>query len=152
MASTPLFTRDELAAAFMLLMPAAEAAKLATEWFGQFADEIDEQGRFVYPDTWGDPKPIEPRASVEPPAEWDLPEAVVADERTFQGWTDGDARAWFMRLGDLHLALVATVNEDLYERMRRARYMSNKVAARNRQQIVRAVRAYRIARGWPPAV
>ena len=50
--------------------------------------------------------------------------------------------AHLLRFGDLHLALVALVNDDLYERMRRVRGMTEKVAERNRLQLRRGVAAY----------
>jgi hypothetical protein len=77
---------------------------------------------------------------------------VAADEALFRNWNDEEAEGWLLRLGDIHLSLVALVNEDLCERMRRVRYMSRIGAKRDRLQLRRAVRAYRRTRGWPPAV
>jgi hypothetical protein len=56
---TPLFTRDELAAAFELLLPAEKADTLATRWWEEFAYAVDADGRFLYPGTWGTPRPID---------------------------------------------------------------------------------------------
>lgn len=63
-----------------------------------------------------------------------------------------DVEAWLLRLYDLHLSLVALVSPALYQRMRTARFMSARSAARSRLQLTRAVRAYRRLRGWPPAI
>ena len=47
-----------------------------------------------------------------------------------------------LRYCDLHLALVALVNDELYERMRSVRGMTEGGAQRNRQQRRRGVDAY----------
>ena len=153
LAPTPLFTRDELAAAFAFLLPTAKADELATRWWDEFADAVDATGCFVHHDTWGIPRPVdEHEAAPQNKPEWHLPEIIATDEALFRNWSDEEAERWLLRLGDLHLALVALVNDDLFERMRRVRYLSRAAAERNRLQLTRAVRAYRSARKWPPAV
>ena|SRR6185437_6148839 len=153
---TPLWTAAELAAAFALLLPEAEAAALAKEWFASFAsepDDVDAGGRYVHRRAWGGPHPATPEDDEEDAPEWHAPEQVRRDEGLFSGWSHAEAVDWLgPRLGDIHLALAALVSDELYERMRVARFMSRRGAARNRLQLTRAVRAYRRARGWPPAV
>lgn len=151
MAPTPLFTRDELSDGFALLVSPARADELATRWFELFADEVDERGRFVYGEAWGSPQPRSLSVARDP-EEQSSAESIERDEALFRHFDDAVAEDWLMRLGDLHLALVALVNDDLFERMSRARDMSEAAAARNRLQLQRAVRAYRRSRGWPPAV
>lgn len=156
MINTPLWTAAELGAAFALLLPEAEARALAAEWFADFAREhgaVDTDGRYVYSGSWGSPRPPVPGDDEEDAPEWHAPEQMRRDEALFAGWSDADAIAWLgPRLGDIHLALSALVSRELYERMRAARFMSRRSAARNRLQLTRAVRSYRKARGWPPAI
>ena len=151
MPSTLSFSRDELAAAFALLLPAKKAELLADEWFETIAGS-DADGLYVHPSTWGSPREVEPQASVDVPPEWSAPDVIRRDESLFLTRSEEEVRDLLLRLGDTHLALLAVVSEDLYERMRQARFMTNEGAARNRLQAIRAVRAYRRARGLPPAV
>jgi hypothetical protein len=147
---TPLFTQDELRRAFTLLLPPEHAAALAARWFAEFASSGElVDGMFVYPCAWAEPTDVPVQAvRDEDRAEWDTPEIVAADERTFRTFTEADAEAWFLRLGDLHLALVALVSPDADARLQQVRRLSPRAAARSRLQIERAVRAYRAARGW----
>jgi hypothetical protein len=153
---TPLWTAAELGLAFALLLPEAEARALAAEWFADFAGkpgDIDADGRYVYPRPWGGPRSPAPGDDEEDAPEWHAPEQVRQDEALFAGWSDAEAVEWLgPRLADIHLALAALISDELYERMRAARFMSRRSAARNRLQLTRAVRAYRAAREWPPAV
>ena len=148
---TPLFTRSELARAFALLLPADRADELATRWFDQLADKVDALGRFVYPTSWSASSDDASPPVTQTP-DWSSAESVARDEAFFQDFNESDADERFLRLGDLHLALVALLDEDLYGRMLRARGMTEAGAARNRLQLQRAVRAYRRSKGWPPAV
>jgi hypothetical protein len=150
MPPTPLFTQFELAQAFTLVLPDERARALAAKWWEEFAHTVDDRGRFVYHDDWGTPRPID--GPDNPPTdkpEWHTQEVIV-DEALFRDWDDEQAESWLLRLGDIHLSLVALANDDSFERMRRARYMTRSAAERNRLQITRAVRAYRRSRGWPP--
>ena len=153
---TPLWTAAELGAAFALLLPETEARALAAEWFADFAGEpgdVDADGRYVHPGPWGGPRSPAPGDDEEDDPEWHAPEQVRQDEALFARWSDAETVEWLgPRLGDIHLALAALVSDELYERMRAARFMSRRGAARNRLQLTRAVRAYRGARDWPPAV
>ena len=151
MPSTLTFSWDELTAAFALLLPAKTAELLADEWFETIAGSAAD-GRYVHPSTWGSPREVEPQARVNVPPEWNAPDVITRDESLFLTRSEEDVRDLLLRLGDTHLALLAVVNEDLYERMRQARFMTNEGAARNRLQVIRAVRAYRRARGLPPTV
>jgi hypothetical protein len=152
MASTLSFSRDELTAAFALLLPPKDAELLANEWFETIGAGSDADGRYVHSSTWGPPREVEAQSRVDVPAEWNAPDVVARDENLFLSWSYQDVRDWLLRLGETHLALLALVNDDLYERMRQVRFMTNKGAARNRLQVLRAVRAYRRAHGLPPAV
>jgi hypothetical protein len=153
---TPLWTAAELEAAFALLLPEAEARVLAAEWFASFAGEpgdVDADGRYVYPRPWGHVRPPAPGDDDEDAPEWHTPEQVRRDEALFASWSDAETVSWLgPRLDDTHLSLAALISDELYERMRAARFMSRRSAARNRLQLTRAVRAYRNAREWPPAV
>lgn len=151
---TTLFSRDELAAAFALLLPRPRAEALATRWFEHSADEIDQHGRYLYPGPWNRPggSSIPAPAGTPSGTDWDSPAWVAFDERTFAYMDEDDAEECFMALSDLHLALVALVSEELYQRMRIARGATEAQAARRRLQMIRAVRAYRRRMGWPPAV
>ena len=144
------FTRDELAASFALLMPQDIAYQLAAEWWELFSEPGSTE--YSHVTTWGPVKPVEPQGHVELAEEWNTPDMVLRDESLFLHYTDDDLRGLLLRLGDTHLALLALVNEDLFERMRQVRYMTNRGAARNRLQLTRAVRAFRRARGMPPTV
>ena len=152
MPSTLSFSRDELTAAFALLLPATQAELLAKEWFETIGGDSGTDGRYVHRSTWGPPREIEPHAPVDVPAQWNAPDVIARDESLFLNRSYEDVRDLLLRLGDTHLALLALVNDDLYERMRQVRFMTNEGAARNRLQVLRAVRAYRRARGLPPAV
>ena len=143
-----LFSRAELAAAFGLLAPPDRATELATRWFDQFGGELDGEGRYVHASGWR-------RANGSPPTgstlDWDSPEGVVRDEALLSTVDPSDIDDLLLRLGDLHLALVALTSEAAFERMRAARGMSAEQSARNRQQLTRgAVRAYRKRVGLPP--
>jgi hypothetical protein len=150
--ATPLFSRDELGAAFALLLPGAHANELATRWFEQFAEEVDEHGRYVHPEPWASPDDAPPPPAAAERPDWSSAEWIERDEAFFQHFDEAAADDWLMRMGDLHLSLVALVNDDLFARMMRVRGMTESMAARNRLQMQRAVRAYRRSRGWPPAV
>ena len=150
MPPTPLFTQSELQRAFAFLLPPAHASTLAARWFADFAspDEVVD-GWYVYPTAWAEQTPdASADVRAEDRAAWDATEVRAADERTFASFTEANIEDWLMRLRDLHLALVALVSPDAYERMRQVRGMSPREAARNRLQLERAVRAYRAARGW----
>jgi hypothetical protein len=147
-----LFTREELAAAFALLMPPGEADTLSRKWFDEFAEATDNTGRYVYPSAWGERKPIEPRARVAHLPEWDTAKTIARHEALFAQREPDELEQMFMRLSDLHLALVALVSDELFERMRQVRFLTNVSVARNRLQLLRAVRAYRRRVGLPPVV
>ena len=50
MAPVPLFTRFEMQAAFGLILPATTARAAAEQWWEQFADDVDQAGRYLYED------------------------------------------------------------------------------------------------------
>jgi hypothetical protein len=149
---TPLFTHEELVAAFTLLLPEQDARSMAARWWEMFADEVDASGRYVYFQRWGEPRPPEAGDELEDAPEWHTPERIRDDEALLSGWGERDAEGWLLGLRDLHLALLAILSDELYRRMRAARQISPRGAARSRLQLTRAVRAYREARNWPPAV
>jgi hypothetical protein len=56
MEPVPIFTCDELAAAFRLVLPPDVAERCARQWFDQFASEsMDQRGKFVYKEWWDQP-------------------------------------------------------------------------------------------------
>lgn len=54
MPPVPLFTRAELEEAFALILPPDVARSTAKQWWNDLADEVDDQGRFLYEDPSGD--------------------------------------------------------------------------------------------------
>jgi len=151
------FTVAELAAAFALLLPQPEAEALAKRWFETFADSVDPQGYYIdlpwdirFDDDWAEAlrggmiidTVIEEGESIEDTPVWDAPAQVASDETLFNAFSEDSAEDYLMRFGDLHLALVALVNDDLYERMRLVRGMTESGAQRNRQQVRRGIDAY----------
>lgn len=150
------FTVAELTAAFALLLPQPIAEALAKRWFETFADSVDSRGYYVdlpwdirYDDDWAaalrDCTIIDTVIEEEPIADtpdWNVPAQVASDETLFDGFSEDSAEAHLLRFGELHLALVALVNDDLYERMRLVRGMTERGAERNRQQLRRGVDAY----------
>jgi len=148
------FTVVELAAAFALLLPQRKAEALAKRWFEMFAHSVDAQGYYVdlLWDIHDDDRAaafhgtitdtVIEEASVADTRDWNAPDLVASDETLFDGFSEDSAEAHFLRFGDLHLALVALVNDDLYERMRQVRGMIDQQAQRNRVQLRRGVDAY----------
>ena len=142
----PLFSRTELTAAFALLAPPEEAGRLAARWFAEFADATDEFDRYVLAGGWGDEAPLAPG---EDPTDQCPPELQgEADRRAagavlFRNMGPADLESILLGLGDLHLALLAVVSEENFERMRLVRRMSRRGAERNRLQIRRTVEEWR---------
>lgn len=151
------FTVAELAAAFALLLPQAKAEALAKKWFEMFAHSVDAQGYYVDlpwdirdDDRFGslrgtiitDTVIEEEVSAADTPPDWNAPAEIARDETLFDKFSEDSAEAHLLKFGDLHLALVALVNAELYERMRQVRGMTEGVAQRNRQQLRRGVDAY----------
>jgi hypothetical protein len=142
---TPLFSRSELAAAFALLMPSGPAEQLAERWFTEFAgDRTEESGWYLHPHSWNEHAEQAPHRSSRPNR--DESETKSQDEALFAPFTPADVEGLLFRLGDTHLALVALLNDETFERMRNVRGMTAAGAERNRKQLKRAVAAWR--RRW----
>jgi hypothetical protein len=135
------FTVTELAAAFALLVSSAKADALAKQWFETFADSVDADGYYVHDGPWREKRTDQPvPTQLEP--DWNTPAAIADDEALFKDFSDDSASAYLLRLGNLQLALVAAVDDTLFERMRVVRGMSGEGADRNRLQIRRGLDAY----------
>ena len=147
-----LWTQDELAQAFALLMPASEARAMAARWWAIFADKVDEAGRYLHDGPWNEPQPSEAGDEFGGALEWQTVEQVEADGALFTGLTDASLEHLLLRLGDLHFALVALVSPELFVRMRAVREISLAGAQRSRSQLTAAVRTYRRLRGLPPPI
>ena len=141
MPATSLFTRDELAAAFGLLLPPELAGRWADEWFERFVDEddLDAAGRFVY-------RPLDEEE--EPPAVgdesiYDSPLPDRTGYEYFRDKSDDDVGEYLMSFSDFHLSLVSLVSPELFERVRKARGDSPARADRQRRQMRRIIAAMR---------
>ena len=142
MPSYPLFTRDELATAFALVFPApAVAERVAGQWFEQFTDDVDHEGRFVYHD-WHE-ETGEPDVVATGPAWTDTSKEHEAEAAWYRGWSDEQKAEFLLRFSDFHLALAALVSPQLFERMRAARGMTRAQAERSGAQMTRIARALR---------
>lgn len=147
MSPVSLFDRNELASAYRLLLPDAEADRLTAAWFEMFGDELDPQGRAIFDGDLGpdDETPVDSTPQLPD----DDPRTIARDEAIFATFDAKRADSLLVRLGPLQLGLVALVNDDLYERMRVAQHMTARQAARSRLQMTRAVNAYRRRVGLP---
>jgi len=142
---TPLFSHSELAAAFALLMPSGPAEQLADRWFTEFAsDRTDHNGWYLHPHSWNQHSQQATRPTSRPNREES--ETESQDDLLFAPFTPADVEGLLFRLGDTHLALVALISDETFERMRQVRGMTAAGADRNRQQLQRAVAAWR--RRW----
>jgi hypothetical protein len=143
----PPFTRNELSAAFALVVADPHIAdRLAIQWFDEIAGaDVDSNGRFFHRD-WTIESVATPVAAnglvvvgsggaYEAPAE--------AQQRYWAGWTVDRKSEYLLRLSDFHLALVARVSAELFERMRLARRLTGDTAARSREQLQAIARALR---------
>ena len=145
MEPVPIFTCDELAAAFRLVLPPDVAERCARQWFDQFASEsMDQRGKFVYKEWWDQPRA--PRG---------LAEGLVVQNGSFRETErDGHERKFFgsmsvadrinllMRFSDFHLNLVALVSEDVKRRVQAALGASDEQMERRLTQMRRIVDAF----------
>ena len=148
----PLFSRDELSAAFALVFrDPATADRVATEWFVQIANsDVDEQGRFLLGD-WTGEVPSAPAIDqglvIGSREVLSQQEPEDADRRFFGGWDDQEKAEYLLRFSDFHLALLALVSPELNERMRIARRMTPEAAARSHAQLSRSSK---LCADWRP--
>jgi hypothetical protein len=143
----PLFTRDELSAAFALVFTDRRVAeRLAARWFVEIAaDDVDANGYFSHPDWTDEPPPGRAAADglvIAGPGEADE-SLAAAHQRYWGGWSNERKAEFLLRLSEFHLALVALVSPQLFERMRLARHMSPGAAARSRGHLTAVVRTLR---------
>lgn len=147
MPPVPLFTRDELSAAFALLFTDQDVAgRIATQWWVEIAtDDVDANGYFFHRD-WTDAPPPAPTLAdgLVLAQRSERTESVeAARQRFWGGWTDERKAEYLLRLSDFHLALVALVSPELFERMRLARHMTPDAAARSRDHLSSIVKTLR---------
>lgn len=142
MTAVSLFTRDELATAFRLLMSPEAADRWATEWFNRFADEtdVDEHGRYLYRD-WDDESPSDDAILSRSQHADPLPGRTGYERFAEEG--DDDVGEYLMSFSDFHLNLVALSSSTLNERVRVLRGDSEEKAARRRAQMLRIVDSMR---------
>lgn len=140
MRAASLFTRDELAAAFALLLPPDSAGRWADEWFERFVDQddLDAAGRFVYrPFYEEEPPAVDDESILDSP----LPERT--GHEYFRDKSDDEVGEYLMSFSDFHLSLVSLISPELFERVRRARGDSPARADRQRRQMRRIIAAMR---------
>jgi hypothetical protein len=149
MTLAPLFTVDELTAAFGHVLPTVAARQWAVEWFVRFTDEtcIDEDGYFLYEDV---------RASLYNSPEFAayLPEISAGANRELsseephypllRGMTEVEKGEFLMSFSDFNLNLLAMVSPELFERVRAVTGDPVEVAQKKRRQMLRIVEEMRI--------
>jgi hypothetical protein len=141
----PLFTRDELAAAFRLVLPPDVADRCAREWFDQCASEsVDQRGYFLYKEWWDQSgAPAAPaRGLVVQTASVTDAERDAHERKFFGSMTLADRIDLLMRFSDFHLNLVALVSDDVKRRVQAAIRASDGQMERRVTQMRRIVRAF----------
>jgi hypothetical protein len=144
MAAVALFTVDDLALAFGMIVSAPTATEWAAEWFRQYADRIDAAGFFVYEPWWTDEggPPPDARAGL---AGGSLrhPANGAPSYAGLRGWSKEKKFEFLMRFSDVHLDLLTLVSAELSARIREIRRDSESAAARRRENVLRLVEALR---------
>ena len=120
----PLFTVDELAAAFALVLSKERASALARRWFEMFVDDamLDTAGRYVYTDRVRDPRTpealrVSPIVIVSPPQ---LP-ASAGMYDWILSMPQGRLEERLLSFSDVHLDLFAVSSTDGRARVDRLR-------------------------------
>jgi hypothetical protein len=114
--SVRLFSRDELAAAFRLVVPSEVAEECASEWFVRFPEEneVDSAGFYVV-----DPSDTESSADDEEPqilAISEAPDSAASHDGLVNMSLDV-RRRWLLSFTDFHLGLVALTSKDAAHRV-----------------------------------
>jgi hypothetical protein len=149
MPKMPLFTEAELATAFQWLLPDAVASQAAHEWFEQIADDVDEEGRFVYQD-WRELAGLPLDApSVLAAAPKGVPDAERIQRQLahFAGMSTSMRLEVLMRFSDFHLNLVSLVSAAAAERIRQGCGLSVEQLQARQLQMRRIVTAMAATRG-----
>jgi|SRR5437870_4577613 len=141
----PIFTRDELAAAFRLVLPPDVADRCARQWFDQFASgSVDQRGYFLYEEWWdrsGAPTGLAQGLAVQIGSVTDA-ERDAHERKVFGSMTLADRINLLMRFSDFNLNLVALVSDDVKRRVQAAIGASNGQMERRLTQMRRIVKAF----------
>jgi hypothetical protein len=126
MKSMPLFTRDELAAAFRLILSPVEAERRASTWFELFGEGcVDHEGRVVLVATphADDESSTDDGWPAEAPAEHTRRTSTsgTGGFERFRGRSEEEKGEYLMHFSDFHLNLVSLVSPEVAERVRVAR-------------------------------
>jgi hypothetical protein len=140
----PLFTEADLARAFTFLLPAADAQRVAREWFSSHVESTEPGAYFMY-EHWelsGD----EPQnVAIGPPRDTSI-EAIARREADF--WNDlsqSERVEWICpRFSGIHFDFVAQLSDEHFERMRSALHDSPEAAERRRRIVQRVVELIRV--------
>jgi hypothetical protein len=145
MAPVPLFTRSELQAAFGLILPATTAQDAAEQWWEQFADEVDAEGRYLYQDPLvaAGIDPIAPQVIATTKA-LSSAEQRRNEQLFWGGMSVEDRLELLMRFSSFHFGLVGLISDDLYHRMREAQGLTPEQADVQREQMRHIVAAIRM--------
>jgi len=140
----PLFTEADLARAFAYLLPAADAQRVAREWFASNGETTEPGAYFMY-EHW-EPSGDEPQnVAIGPPYDTSI-EAIARREAAF--WNDLSQSQRVERLcprfSVIHFDFVAQLSDDHFERMRSALQNSPEGAERRRRIVQRVVELIRV--------
>jgi hypothetical protein len=139
--SVALYTKDELQAAFALILPPGPAKAAADEWWAAFADNVNERGYWVYETNRGSPS-LAPTNALAVGTRRLTPEEERAQDRQFWGrMSIEERRELLLRFSSFHLRLVGLLSDELFERMRKAEGLTPEQAETGRAQMERIVAA-----------
>lgn len=140
MNGVPLFSVDDLSAAFGLILSPTAARKWAEEWFRRFADDdlVDARGYYLYTRWDGDRLGRNQPDIASAPPESERSEMATGYE-DFCGRSENEKGEQLMYFSDLHLNLLALASEDLYRRVQSARGDTDERAEHRRRQTLSVV-------------
>lgn len=144
---TRLFTQQELATAFALVLPEDEARAVASRWFGMFADDVDPEGYFMCEPAvpWHQSPhrysiaavgPYRDPNTTEPPRFIDL-----------EGYTLDEKREWLLRWSHATLRIAMLASPEVFERVRQNYGSTHEQAERMRAEGMAMVAALRVLPG-----
>jgi hypothetical protein len=136
MSRVPVFSANELEAAFRLILSAPGADSAAREWMDMFVDEgdLDENGMILL-------KEADWRKGTWAPITSLPPFGQEIREEDLRGSSIIRQRKFLMRLSDFTLNLPATSSDHAFERIRALRDDSAELAAHRATQMRRIVAA-----------
>lgn len=140
----PLFTREELARAFGLLLPAHKASELAREWFEIFGDEgsVDGSGRYLY-SNWRDHPSVREHVRSQPDAEIFVPATERLIGGTMYDWLltmpHEKLEELLISFSDFHLDLVSLSSPDLRRRVELVRQEEPQISTERHCRELQAV-------------